>query len=202
MGRLTRPGRTYSRKSVDPEGRPIPPRTQLHADVLVSIVQDSLDGTNPEGRSSPPVVSIFVDAHIAAQTNGEAGAEIDTGSRIGPLTLEQILCHGKVEIITSDAEGTPLSVGPTMRTIPPQTQKVPPPPRRRCLHRRRLPISLPAPTPPHQPKTSGGTHDPDNLTTLCWFHHHIVIHRNGYHIDPSSPPQRRRFLRPDGRDPP
>ncbi|MDJ0961974.1 MAG: HNH endonuclease, partial [Acidimicrobiia bacterium] len=54
-------------------------------------------------------------------------------------------------------------------------------------------------------RSDQGDHDPDNLTTLCWFHHHVVIHGLGYRIDPDSPPQRRRFTHPDkwhGPDPP
>ena len=35
----------------------------------------------------------------------------------------------------------------------------------------------------------GGRTDPENLTTVCWFHHHIVIHGQGFTIDPDSPPQ-------------
>jgi len=53
-------------------------------------------------------------------------------------------------------------------------------------------------------RSRGGSDDPENLTTMCWYHHHIVIHGLGYSIDPNSPPQRRRFLSPStaGRGPP
>jgi len=177
-------------------------RTQRQADALVALAQDSLDGNQTDGTTTAPIVSIFVDAELAGRTNGETGATIDTGPRIGPLTLEEILCDGSVEILITAADGTPLSVGPTTRTIP---RKL----RRFILHRDggactadgcRSRYRLQ----PHHiiPRSQGGTHDPDNLTTLCWFHHHVVIHRNGYHINPNSPPQRRRFLTPDGRSPP
>ena len=178
------------------------PRTQRNADALVSIAQDSLHGNQPEGTRSGPTVSIFVDARLAAATGGETGAEIAAGPRIGPLTLEQILCHGSVEILMTAPDGTPLTVGPTAKTIPPKL-------RRFILHRdggactadgcqSRYRLQ------PHHitPRSQGGTHEPSNLTTLCWFHHHVVIHRNGYRIDPNCPPQRRRFLKPEGRDPP
>ncbi len=178
------------------------PRTQRQADALVSIAHDSLNGTQPDANTSAPVVSIFIDANLAAATNGETGAQIAGGPRIGPLTLEQILCHGQVEILTTAPDGTPLTIGPTARTILPKL-------RRFILHRdggactadgcqSRYRLQ------PHhiQPRSQGGSHHPDNLTTLCWFHHHVVIHRNGYRIDPTSPPQRRRFLKPEGRDPP
>ena len=48
----------------------------------------------------------------------------------------------------------------------------------------------------------GGRTDPENLTTVCWFHHHIVIHGQGFTIDPDSPPQRRRLLHPPIHGPP
>jgi len=184
-----------------PNGRHAP-RAQRHADALVSIAQDSIDETPTDGNTSTPIVSIFIDAPLAASTNGEAGAEIATGPRVGPLTLEQILCDGQVEILMTSPDGTPLTVGPTARTIPPKL-------RRYILHRDGGACTIDGcrsryRLQPHHitPRSQGGTHHPNNLTTLCWFHHHVVIHRNGHQIDPNSPPQRRRFLKPHGPDPP
>jgi hypothetical protein len=50
---------------------------------------------------------------------------------------------------------------------------------------------------PHHliPYAQGGTHDLENLITVCWYHHHVVIHQQGMVIDPESPPQRRTFVR-------
>jgi hypothetical protein len=42
----------------------------------------------------------------------------------------------------------------------------------------------------------GGSHHPDNLVTLCWYHHNVAIHQNGYRIDPESPTHRRQLLKP------
>jgi len=176
-------------------------RTQRQADALVSIAQDSLDRTSTEGTSTP-LVSIFLDPHPAATTRGESGATLATGPRVGPLTLEQILCDGQVEILQTSPNGKPLTVGSTARTIPPKL-------RRFILHRDGGMCTIAGCSSryrlqPHHitPKSQGGTHHPDNLTTLCWFHHHVVIHRHGYQIDPNSPPQRRRFLKPQTRPPP
>ncbi|MDF1597426.1 MAG: HNH endonuclease signature motif containing protein, partial [Acidimicrobiia bacterium] len=57
---------------------------------------------------------------------------------------------------------------------------------------------------PHHiiPWSQGGRTDPDNLITLCWFHHHVVIHQMGYEIIPDSPPGRLRFQLATGTDPP
>ena len=50
---------------------------------------------------------------------------------------------------------------------------------------------------PHhiQERQNGGNHHPDNLTTLCWYHHHVAIHGLGFTIDPHSPTHRRRLLK-------
>lgn len=185
-----------------PDGKP-QPRGQRLADALVAISQDSLHGQHPDGTSSgAPLVSIFIDATLAGKTDGEAGVETSTGIRVGPLTLEEILCDGQVEVLKTGIHGEPLTIGTTSRTIPPKL-------RRFILHRDggactadgcRSRYRLQ----PHHivPRSQGGSHEPSNLTTLCWYHHHVVVHRNGYRIDPQSPPHRRRFLRPQHRAPP
>jgi hypothetical protein len=123
------------------------------------------------------------------------------GPRVGPRTLERILCDGSVEVTGVAEDGTPLGIGRRSAVVPPRLKRyvlwrdegctVD-----GCTCRYRLE--------PHHivPYSRGGRTDADNLTTLCWFHHHVVIHGMGYRIDPATPPQRRRFLRPDRPDPP
>jgi len=174
------------------------------ADALVSIAQDSMGaGSEVEGGESGgvPLVTVFVDAAQAGPTRGEAGGELAFGPRIGPATLEQIMCGGAVQLVGLH-QGRPIAASDATRTIPPAV--------RRfvmwrdggctiagCCSRYRLQIH-------HlRPRSEGGDHDPDNLTTLCWHHHHVVIHREGHRLDPHSPPGRRRFLRHSrGPDPP
>ena len=147
------------------------------------------------------MVSIFVDANAAAASHGEKGAEIATGPRVGPETLERVLCEGRVQVIALDRQ-KPVALTLAARPIPAAT--------RRfvlwrdsgcvvdgCSSRYRLE--------PHHIKAfaQGGDHDRQNLATLCWFHHHVVVHGSGYRLDPDSPPQRRKLLRPaKGPDPP
>ncbi len=187
---------------------PSVPRAARMADALVSIAQDSLNPMDPErsgsdGRQAEPLVTLLVDADRAAETHGQAGAEVAYGPRVGPQVLRRILCDGAVQLIGL-SDGRPVITSDATKAIPPAV--------RRfvmwrdggctadgCTSRYRLQ--------PHHIRwrSDQGDHDPDNLTTLCWFHHHVVIHGLGYRIDPESPPQRRRFTHPSrqhGPDPP
>lgn len=170
---------------------------QRRADALVSVCQDSIDGIE-SGRSSEPLLSVFVDAELAAPTGGQSGVAIAAGPRVGPSTIERILCSGSVEVIAAE---TAQRVGRQTRIIPPRL-------RRWVLHRdggcvvdgctSRYRLQ------PHHitPWSEGGRTEPDNLATLCWFHHHVVVHLMGYRFDAGSPPLRRRFVAPGGPDPP
>ena len=126
------------------------------------------------------MVSIFADAHTVAATGGEAGAETAAGGRVGPDLLEEMLCSGRIGVITT-RDLAPVAFTPTTRGIPPAV-------RRFVLHRDggctvagcRSRYRLQ----PHHlvPFSHGGTHHPSNLATLCWHHHHVVIHRLGYRL--------------------
>jgi hypothetical protein len=140
------------------------------------------------------VVSIFVDATLAAPSNGQAGAEIAAGPRIGPAALEELLCDGQIQVIATDGL-KPIAASPATRAIPPAI-------RRFVLHRDSGCVIAGCSSryrlQPHHivPWAAGGSHDPENLATLCWYHHHIAIHGTGHRIDPNTPPQRRQLLPP------
>ncbi|MEA3510954.1 MAG: DUF222 domain-containing protein [Actinomycetota bacterium] len=185
----------------DPDGRNS--RTSRWADALWAISLDSLAGTDGASiENATPLLTVFMDTNDAAPTNGEAGVVIESGPRVGPSTIEAVLCNGVVEVTGRTADGTPVNMGRRSRAIPPRLRRfilardggactV-----EGCTSRYRLQ--------PHHitPWSEGGATDTENLTTLCWFHHHVVIHGRGFTIDPSSPPQRRRFLRPRTHAPP
>ena len=174
---------------------------QRQADALVSISQDSLTSTSgTDGSSSGPILSVFTTADQTATSNGEAGTTTASGIQIGSQTVDEIFCHGSVEHITFQG-GQPLAAGRTTRVIAPKL-------RRAilyrdggctadgCTSRYRL-------QPHHRiPWSKGGPTDPGNLTTFCWFHHHVVIHQMGYQIIPDSLPGRLRFQPATGTDPP
>ncbi len=169
-------------------------RTQRTADALVAICTDAATG----GARNPliPTVSVFVDAHSA----GLAGASVESGPPVGGDTLEQALCCGAIEV-TSITDGTPLGIGRKRAAIPPRL--------RRYVLWRDGGCAIDGCTSRYRieahhivPYSQGGRTDADNLTAVCWFHHHVVIHGMGYQIDPDTPPQRRRFLKPGTGDPP
>ena len=176
-------------------------RATRRADALF-VVCDRLD-SNDDSAGSPtsPPATVFVDA-----TDGpiRPGAWLASGSRVGPSTLERILCGSPIDVIARTADGEPLKVGTASTQIQPAT--------RRfvawrdggmctadgCSSSYRL-------QPHHiRERADGGDHHHTNLTSLCWFHHHVVIHGRGFRIDPTSPTRRRRFLPParSSSDPP
>ncbi len=168
-----------------------PNRGQRHADALVSIATDSLTSASGDQESSGPVLSVFT---------SDQGSVTEGGLSIGPSAVEELLCTGILEH-TQLVDGRPLAVGRRTRLISPRL--------RRYVLWRDGGCAADGCTsgyrlqPHHRiPWSQGGATDPDNLVTLCWFHHHVVIHQMGYAIDPTSPPQRLRFLKPDSVDPP
>lgn len=177
-------------------------RGQRQADALVAMAMDSLDRNRSDDGASPGAqVSVFVDLDEANGTGGESGSAIEYGPRVGPNTLEELLCTGSVRVIGLSG-GKAIATSDAARVIPAAVRRLV---AHRdggctivgCTSRYRLE--------PHHiiPRSRGGTHDPENLTTLCWFHHHIAVHLQGFHIDPDSPPSQRRLTRlPAGPDPP
>jgi hypothetical protein len=178
-------------------------RAQRQADSLVAMAHDSLDRTGHNGDVFTPggAASVFVDLDRANGAGGEYGACVEYGPRVGPAALEELLCTGAVQIIGLSG-GRPIAASMASRAIPTAIRRFV---AHRdggcviagCTSRYRL-------QPHHiRHRAEGGSHDPDNLATLCWFHHHIAIHQNGLTIDPDSPPRRRKLIRPaTGMDPP
>ncbi len=180
-----------------------PPLEQRRVDALVSL---ALDATSPcdrntRGGGGPEWVAprrlkarIFIDAGEAAASGGESGALSRSGIKVGPNTLEEILCVGETQ--------TTLVTSGGLMAVPTEGDRLPN--RIRdfvffrdggctadgCTSRYRL-------EPHHvQQRRHRGDHDPENLALLCWFHHHVVVHQEGFTLDPASQPKRRRFLAP------
>jgi 5-methylcytosine-specific restriction endonuclease McrA len=178
-------------------------RATLWANALWAISLDSLAGNDGATvESATPLLTVFIDTRDAAAANGEADVVVEAGPRAGPDTIEAILCNAVIEVTGRTEDGTPLGMGHRTRTIPPRL-------RRYVLHRDGAVCTIEGCISRYRlqthhitPWSQGGPTNADNLTTLCWFHHHIVIHGRGYTINPSTPPQRRRLNKPPIHAPP
>ncbi|MGH3668087.1 MAG: HNH endonuclease signature motif containing protein, partial [Acidimicrobiia bacterium] len=147
---------------------------------FVAICQDDLYQTG-SSEAAPTDVAVIVDADTAAESGGETGVSVLAGSRLGPGVLEEIICNGNVDLIGLTENSQPLDLGRRSRTV---GRKL----RRHvlgrdcgctvdgCTSRHRLEI--------HHvlPWAHGGRTDADNLITLCWYHHHVSVHREGLQI--------------------
>jgi 5-methylcytosine-specific restriction endonuclease McrA len=164
-----------------------PPLAQRRADALVDICESG-------GRSgSEPLISVFVDADVAT-----VGGYLPAG----PEAVDEAACLGSVEVIDVTDRAEPVNRGHKTRVIPGKL-------RRAVLHRDGGRCTVDGCTSryrlqPHHviPWTEHGPTSLDNLITLCWYHHHVVVHGQGRRLDPTSLPFRRRFIRDPTRSPP
>ena len=175
---------------------------QLLADALTAIATDSLTGSSGESVRAVVIAEVFVDSALAAPSHGEAGVTTSAGLRVGPNTLSEILCTGKVRVVYTDGENGPLAITHSTESIPPAIRSY-------VLWRDQGMCSIEGCSSRHrlQPhhlrlKAQGGDHHPDNLITLCWWHHHVAIHQLGMTIDATSPPHRRRLVSTRSHGPP
>jgi hypothetical protein len=150
-----------------------PKTPELRADALTSIC---------EGGQRRAVVSIH--------RTHEGVVEID-GIPASHGEADHAECVGSTEHVAGE------TTGPNRTTVPPAQ-------RRRILYRDQQRCTIEGCLSRHRlethhvvPRADGGPNTDDNLATLCWFHHHVAIHRRGMTLDPTSPPGRRRLTHPD-----
>lgn len=130
----------------------------------------------------PVPVTLFVDTAHATATNGEAGVVLDGGPRVGPQTLQAILCDSILEVTARDGDGRYMDYGRKYRTAPPALKRAL---LARagsvceadgCQSRYRLQVH-------HRvPWSEGGSTDQDDLVVLCWYHHQVIVHERGYDL--------------------
>ena len=148
---------------------------------FVAICQDDLNQGGSAGESSPVDMAVIVDADTAAESGGETGVSVLAGPRLGPGALEEIVCNGNVDLIGLSQNSKPLDLGRRSRTV---GRKL----RRHVLHRdgkctvEGCPFNYRLQVHHVIPWSHGGTTDADNLITLCWYHHHVSVHREGLEI--------------------
>jgi len=150
----------------------------------------------------PAQITVFVDADHATLSNGQSGVVLQAGPRIGRQALEAILCDAVTEITVTSHDGRLMEYGRRMRSIPPALHRA-------ILHRDANTCAADGCNSRNRlqthhitPWAQGGPTDPDNLITLCWYHHHIIIHQQGFQPYPHPKHGRIRFHKPGPRDPP
>ena len=119
--------------------------------------------------------------HTPPNPTGKRVYRYLAGPRLGPGTLEEIICNGNVDLIGLTEKSKPLDLGRRSRTV---SRKL----RRHVLHRDGgctvdgCPFNYRLEVHHVIPWSHGGNTDADNLITLCWFHHHVSVHREGLQI--------------------
>ena len=177
---------------------------QRRALALTALCEDQLDQpSQPEHADGPspgnrrePVLMVVAKSPLAQESGYEQGTSVLAGPRVGPDTVDLIACGGRAELVTIDGQNT-IHHG-TSRSVTPAL--------RRAVLARDGGCTIDGCTSPYRlevhhviPRSQGGKHGAGNLTTLCWWHHHVAVHRRGMRIDPTSPPRRRRLLPPRAR---
>ena len=175
-------------------------RSMRNADALVAICQKATStGPADESGTSPgnqAQLTVFIDV-----ADRHENGYVPGGPVIGPNSIDELICGGaSIDIFSTDEHGRPLDPGR-------KTAKISPRLRRfvlgrddgccaaGCTSRYRLQAH-------HRIHwADGGPTNAENLVSLCWFHHHVVIHQRGYDIDPDSPSRRLRFRQPPSRAP-
>ena len=185
---------------IDRQDEHRPRAEQRRADALVSLALDQIAPVNHEGLAPRRLKThIFINGEGADVSDGATGCTTASGIKIGPNTLAEILCIGETQTtVVQDGR---------LRAVRTDGDRIPHRIRDYIYHRDAGACTADGCTSryrlePHhiRQRSHGGDHDPNNLGLFCWFHHHVVIHQHGYRIDPHSPPQRRRFIRPGGED--
>ena len=185
-----------------PAGEGRPDAGQRRALAITTLCQDELDQQPEPARTTAervrsarnrrePVLMVVADQQLAESSEYEQGVAVLAGARVGPDVVDLIGCVGTTEVITVAGQsivhhGSVTGMRPALRravlarddgcTID------------GCNSTYRLEV--------HHiiPRSQGGDHTAENLTTLCWWHHHVAVHRRGMRIDPQSPARRRRLL--------
>jgi 5-methylcytosine-specific restriction endonuclease McrA len=150
----------------------------------------------------PTQVTVFVDVEHAAGSNGQSGVFLEAGPGVARDAIEAILCDAVTEVTARGSDGRLMEYGRRSRTIPPAL-------RRAILYRDGNRCAADGCDSRHRlqihhvvPWSRGGNTDPENLITLCWFHHQVVVHQRGFTVYRHPEHGRIRFRRIDSRAPP
>lgn len=166
-------------------------REERQADALAEMASSSTAADSDPDRAT---VVVHVDAGSLA-TNAGPNPEIQDGPNLHFDVARRLACDCRLQVVAHDANGAPLGVGRTTRSVPhwllrqlkhrDQACRFPGCSRQRFVHAHHI---------VHWAK--GGPTDLDNLLVLCTYHHRLV-HEKGWKVR-GHPSHAVTFLRPDG----
>ena len=159
------------------------------------MAQDDLDkGLEPGDPPGGTRNHAYSDQNLANPSGNTRGVEVFNGPRVGPQAVETVECEGRTEMVTI-SDGQVVETGPVQRQVPKRIRRAVLARDRKCvIDSCQSGYRLQTHHVIH--KREGGADTADNLATLCWYYHHIAVHRRGHRIDPHTPPHRRRLLPP------
>ncbi len=122
-------------------------------------------------------ITVFVDAAVATANDARSGVYLQAGPTVGRDALDAVLCDSVGTVMIDREQGEPMRYGRSSRSIPPALRSA-------IIHRDRNGCVVDGSRNRLQvhhivPRSEGGATEPENLITLCWFHHHVAIHRLG-----------------------
>jgi hypothetical protein len=98
--------------------------SQRRADALVELARRQLDsGTLPQRGGQKPHVSLTVSIETLRRELGSPGGELSWTGPVSAESARRLACDAAVTEVVVDAQGMPLSVGRTRRTIPPAIRR-------------------------------------------------------------------------------
>jgi Domain of unknown function (DUF222)/HNH endonuclease len=176
----------------DPETDTFLPFEQRAADALVALASTHLADDADADRAT-----VVVHTDVAALLGGDEGfCELEDGPRLAAVTARRLACDCRWQLVAEDGAGDVVRLGRTTRQVPAWLLRrlrqrdhgcrFPGCGRQRFLHAHHV---------VHW--ADGGATDPDNLVSLCSFHHRF-LHEGHWRIETDADGTTT-FVRPDGR---
>ena len=103
---------------LDADGRPLPrafvPHAKAAADALVTICSTVLGA-----EADPDRACVVVHTSVEVLFGLDGPAELANGVSISPDSVRRLACDGRLEVVTENADGTPIGIGRASRRVPP-----------------------------------------------------------------------------------
>lgn len=150
------------------------------ADALIELIS----AADMTGSVNGPRAQVMVIVSPGELT-GSGDSPIEIGRGFGSIEVaRRLCCDGNLEVVITDAQGRPKTIGANTKTVPPKLSRLIKARDKRCVFPgcdddRHIQVHHIV----HFSK--GGPTTEDNLAALCYFHHHLV-HEGGWSMTGSA----------------